>query len=383
MDSTKLTDAGLAPLKALKNLRELNLSWTHVTDAGLKQLEEDLPQLQSLYLRGLYLSDAGLVHLRGLKNLRTLYLSGQPVTDAGLVHIMELKQLMGLGLSSTRVTDAGFANLPTLKNLRNLNLERTRVTDAIFAQLKGLAQLEDLSLGGTRVTEAGLAALQGLKNLRFLSLKGTSQLSDSVVPQLVKVRSLTEIDLSDTRLSAKGYASLKTGLPGLVRTRLDRRKCRRRRKPYLRPAAPSRFVCKDRTVPSRRSRNFPSEPFQITGVSLAGVHSPLEAALTALADPRVDGLVSLNLSGAVVKGDDWLRLKKLRSPAPTGAGGQLAPGFRPGSARRTHKSRRAVAASRRDHRLRTVPSPRPDEIDELWQSTGRGSPMLALRTSRA
>jgi serine/threonine protein kinase/Leucine-rich repeat (LRR) protein len=311
LDSTKLTGAGLAQLKALKNLRELNLSWTHVTDAGLKQLEEDLPQLQSLYLRGRYLSDAGLVHLRGFKNLGTLYLSGQPVTDAGLVHILGLKQLMGLGLSSTGVTDAGFTNLPNLTNLRNLNLERTQVTDAVLAHLKGLALLEDLSLGGTHVTDAGLADLQGVKNLRFLSLKGTAQLTDAVAPQLVKARSLTEIDLSGTRLSAKGYAALKAGLPGLVRIAwTDANGAAAKAVLAAGGTLDIRLQGTERSVKS--ITELPSESFQITGVSLAGVHSSLEAALTALADPRVDGLVSLNLSGASVKGGEWLLLKKLR-----------------------------------------------------------------------
>ncbi len=312
LDSTKLSDAGLAQLKSLKNLRELNVSWTHVTDAGLKQLEEDLPQLQSLYLRGRYLSDAGLIHLHGFKSLGTLYLSGQPVTDAGLAHIMGLEQLMGLGLSSTRVTDAGFANLPSLKNLRNLNLERTQVTDAVLAHLEGLAHLEDLSLGGTQVTEAGLAGLQGVKNLRFLSLKGTPQITDAVVPQLVKVRSLTEVDLSGTRLSARGYAALKTGLPGLARIAWSDANATAA-KAVL--AAGGTVEIRVEGAAANRSvtaiAELPSEPFQITGASLAGAHAPNEAALTALGDPRMDRFVSLNLSGTAISAADWLRLKGL------------------------------------------------------------------------
>jgi serine/threonine protein kinase/Leucine-rich repeat (LRR) protein len=312
LDSTKLTDAGLAQLKPLKNLRELNLSWTHVTDAGLKQLEEDLPQLQSLYLRGRYLSDAGLVHVRGFRSLGTLYLSGQPVTDAGMIHIMGLEQLMGLGLSTTRVTDAGFTNLTALKNLRNLNLERTQVTDAVLAHLEGLAHLEDLSLGGTHVTDAGLAALQGVKNLRFLSLKGTPQLTDAAVPHLVKVRSLTEIDLSGTRLSAKGYAALKTGLPGLVRVAWSDANATAARAVL---AAGGTLEIRVEGAAANRSltaiAELPSEPFQITGASLARARAPIEAALTALGDPRVDGLVSLNLSGTAISAADWLGLKGL------------------------------------------------------------------------
>ena len=310
LDGTHVTDAGLAHFQTLKNLRELNLSWTHVTDKGLKQLAEELPQLESLYLRGRYLSDAGLAHLHSFKKLRTLYLSGQPVTDAGLAHILELEHLMGLGLSSTQVTDAGFARLIALKNLRNLNLERTRMTDAVFPHLKGLAELEDLTLGGTRITDAGFAGLQGLTNLRFLSLKGSPQLTDAAVPQLLQLRSLTEIDLSDTGVSAKGYAALKTGLPGLVRlVWADANATAAKAVLAAGGSLEIRLAGTNRSV--QAIAELPSEPFQITGASLAGVRSSLEAALIALSDPHLDSFVSLNLSGTVIKDGEWLRLKRM------------------------------------------------------------------------
>lgn len=35
LNDTKVTDAGLAPLKSLKNLRQLHLGQTPVTDQGL------------------------------------------------------------------------------------------------------------------------------------------------------------------------------------------------------------------------------------------------------------------------------------------------------------------------------------------------------------
>jgi len=40
---TKVTDAGLVHLKGLGNLKALDLSATRVTDDGVKQLQEALP----------------------------------------------------------------------------------------------------------------------------------------------------------------------------------------------------------------------------------------------------------------------------------------------------------------------------------------------------
>ena len=36
---------------------------------------------------GTHITDAGLVHLKGLTNLETLHLSDTPITDAGLLHL--------------------------------------------------------------------------------------------------------------------------------------------------------------------------------------------------------------------------------------------------------------------------------------------------------
>ncbi|MCH8921615.1 MAG: hypothetical protein IIA67_00530, partial [Planctomycetes bacterium] len=76
-------------LKSLKELRELNLQDTNITDDELK-------------------------HIRGLTNLESVSFAGTKVTDAGLEHLKGLKNLQGLGLSSTNITDAGLEHLKGL-----------------------------------------------------------------------------------------------------------------------------------------------------------------------------------------------------------------------------------------------------------------------------
>jgi Leucine-rich repeat (LRR) protein len=57
------------------------------------------------------------VHLKGLTNLKELDLTSTKVTDAGLVHLKGLTNLRHLVLEDTQVTDAGLAamqqTLPT------------------------------------------------------------------------------------------------------------------------------------------------------------------------------------------------------------------------------------------------------------------------------
>jgi hypothetical protein len=64
------------------NVVKLDLTQTEIGDAGLEHLK-GLPHLQSLYL-GTEVTDAGLAHLKGLTELRYLNLSRTHVTDAGV-----------------------------------------------------------------------------------------------------------------------------------------------------------------------------------------------------------------------------------------------------------------------------------------------------------
>jgi hypothetical protein len=115
----------------------------------------DLPFGFALSLAESAVSDAGLKHLKRLKNLTALYLNGVKVTDSGLKDLSELKNLTYLGLELTHVTDAGIKELKELKNLQCLNLARTKVTDLGLSELKDLKNLVRLNIAGTKVTDTG------------------------------------------------------------------------------------------------------------------------------------------------------------------------------------------------------------------------------------
>ena len=83
----------------------------------------------SVHLSFTQVTDAGLKDLAGLKQLQTLDLFGTQVTDAGLKHLAGLKRLRTLVLGSTQVTGKGKADLK--KALPNLEI-RTRVIKLWF-----------------------------------------------------------------------------------------------------------------------------------------------------------------------------------------------------------------------------------------------------------
>ena len=82
------------------------------------------------------ITDAGLVHLKGLTNLQTLTLGASQVTDAGLVHLKGLSKLETLGLGITKITDAGLVHLEGLTKVGALSFIDTKVTPAGVKKLQ-------------------------------------------------------------------------------------------------------------------------------------------------------------------------------------------------------------------------------------------------------
>jgi hypothetical protein len=85
-----VTDRGLANLDELVELRVLYLGFSEITDAGLLHLKgiQNLEKL-SFPLTKANITDAGLEHLRGLSHLRELRLGGAKVTEAGVAELQQ------------------------------------------------------------------------------------------------------------------------------------------------------------------------------------------------------------------------------------------------------------------------------------------------------
>jgi hypothetical protein len=117
------------------------------------------------------LRDDTLKNLESLPKLRSLSLSYQPgITDAGLVHLRGLQELEELDLSSTAVGDGGLEHLGQLAQLRNLHISATRVTDAGLAKIQGLTHLRVLSVSGKKITDRGLSCICSLSSLEELCI---------------------------------------------------------------------------------------------------------------------------------------------------------------------------------------------------------------------
>ena len=74
--------------------------------------------------------------LAKVPHLRELHISVTKITDAGMQHILRLKRLTVLDLSSTRITERGLMPLSACYELRELNLTGVQVDESVVYQLR-------------------------------------------------------------------------------------------------------------------------------------------------------------------------------------------------------------------------------------------------------
>lgn len=186
--NTRVTEAGLAHLKAIPGLKILNLSGAALTDSAVVHFR-DFVELEDLILNNTQISDKGLAHISQLSKLNGLYLKGTQVTDAGMPKLAELRELMFLDLSQTKITDAGIASLNGLPFLEGLFLNSTQATSEALRHMRDFPLLGMLELDQTQVTDEGLAYLKNVKGLYWglfhLSLKNT-QVTSAGIEALTK-----------------------------------------------------------------------------------------------------------------------------------------------------------------------------------------------------
>ena len=124
------------------------------TDAGLEPLIPVADKIASLDLARTKITDAGLKAVAAMKNLAELHLENTGIGDAGLDHLKDLASLEYLNLYNTKVTDAGLQKLAGLAKLKALYLWQSGVTKAGVAQLKARLPGAHINTGWTAEDDA-------------------------------------------------------------------------------------------------------------------------------------------------------------------------------------------------------------------------------------
>lgn len=211
LSNTEITDAGLACLSKLANLEKLELRATQVTTRGLAHVKNYI-HLRSLDLANTRVGQEGARQIAELPHLEELDLRLARISDAALAHVRECPRLRRLRLAGTGITDEGLRDLAGLSGLEELDLRGTEISDAGLQDLQNLSSLKRLQLDEAPITDAGLEHLHRLPNLTHLSLMNT-QISDAALPHLQEQKGLEELCLIGTCLTRNGFEALRKGLP--------------------------------------------------------------------------------------------------------------------------------------------------------------------------
>ncbi len=192
---------------------EIDLAHSWTTDADLRRVGRQV-DLTRLDLSGTKVTDAGLQHLKGLKQLRELNLHyAEYLSEDGLAVLKSFPQLEALNLRGTRVTSKVFEHIAPLRNLRDLDLGFTEITDDGFEALLELPRLERLVIGGNRLTGECLNMLRQVATLRDLNVGGTQRvdsglwglsLTDENLVRLGALRQLKRLTLAAATISDRG-----------------------------------------------------------------------------------------------------------------------------------------------------------------------------------
>jgi len=233
-----------APLVDAPHLERLELWGATFGAAGARALAK-APSLRALHLRGVEGIDAATVDgLAGWPRLERLGFH-DGVDDAVAERLGALERLVALELAYVEgqgLTLAVCKALAALRVLERLELDGCRKLsdDGLAALAKGMPRLGHLDLRlGEQLTSRGVGALGGLARLRALRLESCSRVDDAALKRVAalpalerldlkycgrvtdkglaalgKARGLVELDLSRTKLGAKGIAALaKAGAP--------------------------------------------------------------------------------------------------------------------------------------------------------------------------
>ncbi|TDU73212.1 leucine rich repeat (LRR) protein [Prosthecobacter fusiformis] len=161
VDKVNATGASLMPVAAdgkAYRFTALNVA-KDFGDDGLAALAPAADKITSVDLARTKVTDAGLAAIGQMKNLKELHLENTGITDAGLDHLKGLASLEYLNLYNTKVTDAGAQKLAGLTKLKALYLWQTGVTKAGVAQLKGKLPGAQINTGWTAEDDAKPVAI--------------------------------------------------------------------------------------------------------------------------------------------------------------------------------------------------------------------------------
>lgn len=137
-----------------------------------------------------------LQHLGQLKNLRELRLDLTPVTDSEADVIASIDSLEIVNFPESTLTDEGIAKIATLPKLQLLRIGSPTLTDAGIAKVAESKSILYLHVLDSPITDASADSIAKMTQLESFYADGTD-LTDEGMSKLVKARPKLHIHFND------------------------------------------------------------------------------------------------------------------------------------------------------------------------------------------
>jgi hypothetical protein len=229
-DCAKLGEGEYRRIGSLKGLKSLTLygGKKTLTDETLPLLTGLAASLEELNTEGTHLTDAGLAPLAAFRNVRSMSffhpsLDVKGFDGSGFSVLKELPKLERLTIAGTRFNDKGMEAVAQIVQLRDFRTWHTHQTQSGNAWLEKLPALRSLHLGqrlrrwdggsnATSLDDATLEVLCRLQGLESLTLD-EARISLGALSKLKSLPKLRTLDLQRLDLAAEDLEKLKAALP--------------------------------------------------------------------------------------------------------------------------------------------------------------------------
>ncbi len=236
LSHTVISDVGLAKLKWLPT--HLYINDTAITDMGVAHLASAPRSPQVLGIARTQITDAGLAQVAKMKNLQDIHMSGTRISDAGLMVLVVIPRLARIDVEETDVTPECIVQFLKIKpdcvvhdneyaaaagtidagGTVKLAGKNAPITNAIELPNGGF-RVEAITLRGlARINDDVARRMANLSGLKRLELT-VGALGDREMSYIATIKTLEFLDLSGTPISDDGLARLKAALPNCQITR--------------------------------------------------------------------------------------------------------------------------------------------------------------------
>lgn len=179
-DSTsRLTDETVEHLTAPKELIEITLRGSNVTEKGIKTLSERFPHIN---------------------NIDLMY--SKTVDDKCIQFLSKFPEINSINVGFTGITADGAAKLSKIKDIHCLYVAGVGITDSAVREIAKCKTITRLDISNSKITDESLRELIKMPALAILQVSNCKQLSDMALNEFRKARPSCEVQ-TFVRMKAK------------------------------------------------------------------------------------------------------------------------------------------------------------------------------------